>query len=367
MAEHSTPEERTEMPSERRMQQLRGEGQIFMSYEIVQVLTLTAGFYLFSFSASWLFSNLKILTIRSFLAIQSQDPLSPQTLTTGALLVLWTLIPSMLVMVIGVSATATLGVMLQTKWNIRNQWIKFRWNFFNPIGGLRRIFSAQGFVNTGKAILKLSIILPIAYFALRARAVDMLALMHMNLTSVLAYTGLAMTDLFWKILYILIPLAIFDYFYGRFQWLKMNKMTKDEVKDERKAVEGDEETRRKIVQKGLSRIIQRIRSTVPKADIVVTNPTHIAVALKYERGGSSAPIVVAKGKGFLAERIKEIARESNIPILERKPIARALYASVRVGAEIPAELFRAVAEVYAYLYRIRPGKRPNVAANQGAR
>lgn len=366
MAEHSTPEQRTEMPTDRRMTQLRTEGQIFMSYEIVQVLTLTAGFYLFTASASWLFSDLKTLTIRSFLAIQSQDPLSSQTMTNGSLLVLRTLIPSMLLMITGVAATAILGVMLQTKWNIRGQWIKFRWNFMDPIGGLRRIFSLTGFINTGKAVLKLSIILPIAYFALQARATDMLALMHMSIPSVLTYTGIAMTELFWKILYILLPLAIFDYFYGRFQWLKLNKMTKDEVKDERKAVEGDEETRRKIIQKGMSRIIQRIRSTVPKADVVVTNPTHIAVALKYERGGKSAPVVLAKGKGFIAERIKEIARESGIPILERKPIARALYASVRIGAEIPAELFRAVAEVYAYLYKIRPNKRP-IAPQQGAR
>lgn len=170
---------------------------------------------------------------------------------------------------------------------------------------------------------------------------------------IFVFTGTEMHQLFWRIMYILIGIAIFDYFWGKFQWFKQNKMTKDEVKDERKAVEGDEMTRRKIIQKGLARIAQRLKTAVPKADVVVTNPTHYAVALQYDKKSMKAPTVVAKGTGFMALRIREIAKESGVPILERKPLARALHASVEVGKEIPYELYKAVAEVLAYVYKLK--------------
>ena len=152
---------------------------------------------------------------------------------------------------------------------------------------------------------------------------------------------------------VLIVMAIFDYAWTKYQWLRNNKMTKTEVKDERKAMEGDEETKRKIQAKGLARIAQRLRESVPQADVIITNPTHFSVALKYDRGNMSAPIVVAKGQDHLALKIREIAKEFNIPILERKPLARALYASCEVGTEIPHDLFKAVAEVLAYVYRLK--------------
>jgi flagellar biosynthetic protein FlhB len=181
-----------------------------------------------------------------------------------------------------------------------------------------------------------------------------------------AFTGEAINDLFWKILYVLIAMAAFDYFYGRFRWFKQNKMTKDEIKDERKAVEGDETTKRRIIQKGLSRIMQRIAKSVPKAHVVVTNPTHYSVALQYDRGTDKAPRVVAKGKGFVALRIREIARANGVPVLERKPLARALFKSVEVGSEIPRELFKAVAEVLAYVYRLKnPWAQRNTPTQNG--
>lgn len=162
-----------------------------------------------------------------------------------------------------------------------------------------------------------------------------------------------MWKLFWKLTYILIALALIDYVWGKYQWLKMNKMTKDEVKDERKSIEGDEETRRRIMWKGINRVMQRIKQGVKKADVVVTNPTHFAVALKYDRNNMDAPVVVAKGVDFMALKIRELAKDANVPIVERRELARALYSSVEVGKEIPYELFKAVAEVLAYVYKLR--------------
>lgn len=338
------------------MQQLRRDGQIFMSSEIVQVTTLIAGFL--ALNSIWLFllEDLRIVLYRSYRMIGDGQPLTIEKLQEGFAGLVMLLAPEMFFLMLIIAMTASLAVMLQTKWNVKQKKVHFRWNFLNPINGVKRIVSVQGAMNTLKAILKLCLILPIAYYALRDFAPRMTQLVHMSVGEVMAFAGQSCMTIFWKVMYILIALAIFDYFWGRKQWLKNVMMTKEEVKEERKASEGDESTKRRIISKGLQRIAQRIMQSVPKADVVVTNPTHFAVALKYDRAKNSAPIVVAKGQGFLALRIREIAKQSGVPILERKQLARALYKSTEVGSEIPRDLFKAVAEVLAYVYKLRPGR-----------
>lgn len=359
MSEHSTPEERTELPTGRRMQQLRKDGAIHMSNEVVQVVSLIAAFTMLGILWPWFVSNLKLVMIKSFDLIGQSQPLTFDDMRVGFIKLLILLLPPLVILVVSVAIVSSFAVLLQTKFNLKERKIDWKIAMLNPLSGLRRIFSIMGLVNTLKAIAKLAMILPIAYFALKNEAPKMAALMHLSIPEVMAFTGMEIMHLFWKIMYILIAMAIFDFVWGRFQWMKRNKMTRQEVKEESKSVEGDETTRRKIIAKGLSRIAQRIAKAVPKADVIITNPTHYAVALKYDRNSMSAPIVVAKGKDFLALRIREIAREHNIPILERKALARALYASVEVDKSIPYELFRAVAEVMAYVFRL---KNPNAVA-----
>ncbi|MCB0330939.1 MAG: EscU/YscU/HrcU family type III secretion system export apparatus switch protein, partial [Bdellovibrionales bacterium] len=219
--------------------------------------------------------------------------------------------------------------------------------------GVKRMFSPKTFVRTGASILKLTIILPIAYYALKKFAPSMVMLMHLNLSQIFEFTTDALFYVFWKILYVLIAFALFDYFYSKWQWLRQNRMTKEEVKDERKSIEGDEKTKRQIQAKGLQRIMERIQNSVPQADVIITNPTHYSIALKYDRESMAAPKVIAKGKGFLALRIRKIAKAHGIPILERKLLARALYASCEVGTEIPKDMFKAVAQVLAYVYKLK--------------
>lgn len=353
MAEFSTPEERTEAPTDRRWGQMRKEGSLYVSTDVVNVVTLMTGFYVISFAWSWLLEDFKVCLIHTFGMIATVKDLDLKTIQYGLMGIVKLFMPDLLAILILIAIAASLSVMLQTNWNIKAKKINFKLDLLHPIGGLKRIFSIQGFVNTLKSMLKLILILPVGYFALKRFAPDMIKLTHTSIESVMAYTGTAILTIFWKIMYILIAMAIFDYFWGKHRWFKGVKMTKDEVKDERKSVEGDETTRRAIVSKGLRRIMQRIMSSVPKADVVITNPTHYSIALKYERDKMSAPIVVAKGKGFLALRIREVARENKVPVLERKTLARALYASTEVGAEIPNELFRAVAEVLAYVYKLK--------------
>jgi flagellar biosynthetic protein FlhB len=353
MSEHSTPEERTELPTEKRMSKLREEGTLPVSTDFTGVLALFTGFMVLYFVSSLLLSDFQWLMKRSFGAIADPDGMTENFIFEESILLFKVFGTKVFLVSITIATVAALTVFIQTKFNVKKKKIHFRFDMLNPVTGIKKVFSAQGVVNTLKALIKLALILPLAFFGLRAFAPEMINLMHVSVPQILTYTGSAMYDLFFDVFIILLLLAVIDIVWTKHQWLKQNRMTKQEVKDERKSLEGDEETKRKIQAKGLQRIAQRIRESVPQADVVITNPTHFAIALKYDRDSMVAPKVVAKGKGHLALRIREIAKESGVPIMERKPLARALYASCEVGAEIPRELFRAVAEVLAFVFRIR--------------
>ena len=355
MAKESLPEQRTELPTERRIAELRRMGSIFHSIDLEQLLVLIAGFMVVSMLWNVLYEDMKYVLVRSFLMIGERKDMQPEDLITGFLRLTMLIGPDILIITGCVAAVATLSVMLQTDWNKRDKWIKLRWDFINPVKGIQRIFSINGLTNLFKAVLKLLFVLPIGYWALQGFAPEMVRLIHMSIPDVLHLTGSAVGEVFWKIIWVLAALTAVDIAWGKYQWLRQNKMTKEEVKDERKAVEGDETMRRKMIAKGMSRIVQKLKTTVPKADVIITNPTHYAVAIKYDKKKFAAPVVVAKGTDFIAMRIREIAKEHNIPILERKALARALYSSTEVGSEIPRDLFRAVAEVLAFVFRQKRG------------
>jgi flagellar biosynthetic protein FlhB len=361
MSEHSTPEERTEMPTDRRLTKLRSQGAMHQSNEVTQVLSLMTSFLMLGYLTDKLWVDMQVVLRRCFYLIRETDSFSFMWVERQLLSIMSSLSYDVLLLA-GVTATVSgLSVMLQTGWAVKDKKIEVKLSHLNPITGIQRIFSLNGVVNVLKALVKLALILPIGYYGLKNFAPQMVALVHFDIPGILKFTGESINSLFWKIMTILILMATFDYVYSKFQWLKNNKMTKAEVKDERKAMEGDEETKRKIQHKGLARIAQRLRESVPRADVIITNPTHFSVALRYDRGTMSAPIVVAKGQDFIALKIREIAKEHGIPILERKPLARALYASCEVGSEIPQELFKAVAEVLAYVYKL---KNPHQAQQQ---
>jgi flagellar biosynthetic protein FlhB len=353
MAEYSTPEQRTEMPTEKRMGEIRREGQLFFSRDICVVATLFTGVLI----VQWLTKNLlqdisQLMTVIFDKAAEVKELSQASVMSLIGDLVL-KIAGSVFIIVLTIAIVGSLTVLVQTGWNIKEKKIDIKFSRLNPIAGFKRIFSVQGFIATAKALLKLVIILPIGFLALRDHLSEFIKLVYFPIPALLVYTGVTSRQVFYQVFYVLVAFALFDFVYGKFQWLRLNKMTKDEVKDEKKAIEGDEATRRRIISKGMQRITQRIKASVPKAHVIITNPTHYAVALKYERGIDDAPIVVAKGRGEIALRIREIAKEAGVPIIERKVLARALYASARVGSIIPNDLFKAVAEVFAYLYRVK--------------
>lgn len=231
---------------------------------------------------------------------------------------------------------------------------------FNPINGLKRMFvSTQTLIRMGKSLL-LALCIGIApYLVIKKEMVNFPALYYQDAAGVTLYilklAAKVVLYAFWPLLII----SIADLWYTRWKYKEDLKMSKDEVKDERKQMEGDERVKAQMRQKMLKMTAQRMFTQVPKADVVITNPTHIAVALKYDTAEAPAPVVVAMGVDRVAEKIKEIARENKVPIRENKPLARALYKQTDIGDMIPAELFQAVAIILAQIWKTRKPERLN--------
>ena len=241
----------------------------------------------------------------------------------------------------------------QVGWFISIKPIIPKFSKINPLTGFSRFFSMQSLLNLLKSIAKVVIVGIILYYALKNETFKLINLMSESVGDILKYVSDLTFHIFLKMLFILIPIAILDYVYQKHDFEESIKMTKEEVKDERRQAEGDPHIKSKIRSKQFEVIRRRMLQEVPKADVIITNPTHIAVALLYERSNMEAPTVIAKGAGVIAERIKKIAKENNVPIIENKPLARTLFKAVELGEYIPESLYKAVAEILAYVYRLK--------------
>ncbi|MCB0344658.1 MAG: flagellar biosynthesis protein FlhB [Bdellovibrionales bacterium] len=352
-AESESGAEKSEEPTAKRLSEARREGQVAKSNDLSQVVGLTAAFMALWMIAPSMWHDLEIVFRGGLSGKHSGGTLSIPKLQKEFLGLLLLLLPKILVLFL-IAALGGAGTMaFQTKFLWSTKLLRPKFSNLNPIKGIKRLFSMQNAVNLLKSIFKLAIICPIAYFAFFDVFPGFLALMHAPIAQFLPYSGEAASVVFWRIVPLLFVLALADFAYQKWNTHRTLKMTKEEVKDERKALEGDEKTKMQIRQKALQRARERMMQDVRTADVVVTNPTHIAVALKYDLAPGSAPTVVAKGRGYVAERIKTIAKENKVPVLERKALARALFKAVEVGQNIPYELFTAVAELLAYVYRLR--------------
>ena len=204
-----------------------------------------------------------------------------------------------------------------------------------------------------KSLFKMGVIGYITYYSYQEKIEPMLQLSALSMESIFTFNFSLMGTLFGRVALALVILAVFDYLYQRWSMEQRIKMTKQEVRDELKQTEGDPQLRARVrqVQRDISRA--RMMQNVPKADVIVTNPTHYAVALMYDREVMAAPRLVAKGVGFIAQRIKEVAVENDVPVVENPPVARELYAQVEIGAAVPERFFKIVAEILAYVYRLK--------------
>jgi flagellar biosynthetic protein FlhB len=231
--------------------------------------------------------------------------------------------------------------------------LQIKLNRLNPLSGLKRIFSVRSLTELIKSIFKIVVVGIIGFSYLKGEVVNMLKTMDMDVVSIAAYIGVTATNVAIRMCIALLILGVLDYGYQWWEYEKNLRMTKQEIKEEYKQTEGNPEIKSKIKQKQRQISLRRMMQSVPEADVVITNPTHYAVAIKYDIKISDAPVVLAKGQDYMALKIKEKAKENGIEIVENKSLARALYSTVEIGEKIPPDLYQAVAEVLAFVYGLK--------------
>jgi len=358
-------QERTEAPTPRRRREAREQGQVARSNDLGSAAVLLGGLVaLYGLGAPLLGRLIDI--IRNCLGSTDDSIIRPD-----AMLPVWrsvvvavgaVILPFMLALLV-------VGVVIQIAqvgWHPTFKPLMPRGSRLNPLNGFRRLFSARTAVQTAMNTLKMALVLLVAYSTLRDKYAVVVGATGLHDWAIMGVLAQLMFSLALRLAIVLLVLGVLDYLYQRYKFEQDLKMTKEEVKEELRSMEGDPKikSRRRRVQ--IEMAVQRMKSAVPKADVVVTNPTEYAVALQYDEATMAAPKVVAKGKDYMAAQIRRLAIEHGVPILERKPLAQALYKTVEVGQEIPPEFYRAVAEILAYVYELT-GKNRRREGTRGRR
>lgn len=350
MAEQ-TGQERTFPATPRKRQKAREEGQVAKSREIISVMILGGAVGLFAlYGGSWMHTWTE--TLHNGLDVFSLVELDGEWRELGRYWIR-SFLTGMSPFLILFPLLALAANIPQVGFHITPKVLIPKSNRLSPVAGLKRLFSFSGFLEAMKSLGKVALIGWITYVTLRAEMRFLPFLVNRPLAGVLSYAAWAAFKLVIRIWIALLVLALLDYLFQRWNFERQLRMTRQEIKEEMKETEGDPQVRARVrsVQMNLAR--RRMMQEVPTADVVITNPDHVAVALRYDRLRDMAPVVVAKGAGWLCERIKELARQHNVPVLEKPPLARLLYHQVALGKEIPVEVYRVVAEVLSYVYRLK--------------
>lgn len=347
--------EKTEDATSKKLQDVRDEGNVAKSTEIVTAATLIALFICLRFAMGFVGERL-IDTFDTFYSLIPQyvgDGIGSEEfvfLLVDTLLDITIIIAPFLILGFVI---AFLSNSLQFKYQITTKPLQPKFDKLNPMSGFKRMFSANTLIELLKSIVKIVAIAYISYSVLVEHVEEIFLLYDMSVNQGLILMYDIIIELLMKICILFCVIGAVDFMYQKWKFKEDNKMTKQEVKDEFKNQEGDPKVKGQQRQRMQQASQRRMMAAIPQADVVITNPTHFAVALAYESGQGQAPVVVAKGADFLAGRIKEIAKENSVEIVENKPLARMLYYNVELGAEIPPELYQAVAEVLAYVYQLR--------------
>lgn len=342
--------EKTEEPTAKRRQDAMKKGQVGRSQELSAAFVLLAGFFALKVLGESAIEEIMRYCMYIFgnLVFDVNEESIMQLFIGIVILLAKTAIPLMVfIMIVGLAMNIA-----QVGFNFSTDKLSFNPGRLNPINGFGRIFSKRSLVELAKSLLKIAIIGSLVYSYLSVELMQMPKLIFTDIISGAALVTDDMFDLAFKIIGLFMIMAVMDFMYQKWQTTQDLKMSKQEVKEEFKQQEGDPQIKGKIRQKQRQMAMARMMQEVPKADVIITNPTHFAVALKYE-SGMTAPEVIAKGQDAVAQKIKAIAKENRVPIVENKPLARALFAAVDVGGMVPQELFQAVAEVLAYVYKLK--------------
>ncbi|MGC9323132.1 MAG: flagellar biosynthesis protein FlhB [Desulfomonilia bacterium] len=353
--ENENGQERTEQPTGKRIQDSREKGQVCKSNEVSTSLLFLGSLLCFYFYIPSVASKLGAI-VTSYLNNTTMWDGSRDGLVSifqkGVLELAVLVLPILVVfLVIGLASN-----FIQIGFVISGEPIKPKLSKLNPLKGFKnKFFSLRGLEMLIKTLVILLVIVWVSYRAIKRELPVFPPLIDCDVGVIVLTYFRSILTLLWDVLWIFVIIAIADYTFQKWHYKQDLMMTKQEIKDEFKHIEGNPLIKSRIRSIQLHMARRRMMREVPKADVVITNPTHVAVALQYERGKMIAPVVVAKGAGFVAEKIKDIARSSSVPLVENKPLARALFAGVDIGASIPEQWYKAVAEILAYVYRLKSG------------
>jgi len=356
MPAEENQQEKTEQATPRRREETRKKGQVAKSIEINSAMIMLITFiFLYFFGGSLIdkfkyygqvvFENIHLVEITT-------ENLPGYIINVFSLVALF--IGPILVVMLLVGLASNFA---QVGFYITGEPLIPKWNKINPVAGLKRIFgSKKAVAELIKNILKIIIVVTVAYVSIRKEVADYIPMMDMEPWQIFGIIAWETFVIGIKIFLVLVALSAMDYAFQRWDFEQSIKMTKQEVRDELKQMEGDPliKARVRSIQREMAR--QRMMAEVPEADVVVTNPTFLALAIKYDPKIMDAPTMIAKGARLIAEKIRDLAKVHGIPIVENKPLAQALYKAVEVGDEIPEEFFQAVAEILAYVYRLKGKK-----------
>ncbi len=355
--------DKTEEPTAKKISDTRKKGSVARSQELSMAIELLVLFIALKAFGKWAVGKLLEIYRWSLSSALPDYINSERRIPTVASMstLLSDVYKQMLVVMIPFMAagflSALLGTGLQFSFKVSTEPLKPKLDKFNPVNGFKRMFSKQALVNLLISIAKIAIIFFVAYSVIKGHLNEIFILYELDLMQAVSLVVNLVMDVGIRISVVYVILGFLDFFYQKRKFKNDIKMTKQEVKDEYKDTEGDPEIKGRQRQKMREVSQRRMMQQVPKADVVITNPTHIAVAIQYDSEHSEAPRVTAKGEELVAQRIKEVARENNVDIVENKPLARALYTTVDIGAEIPPELYQAVAEVLAVIYNKKHKRR----------
>ncbi len=357
-AEDANGAEKTEQPTAKKLDDARKEGQVAKSQEVATAFSLLALFIILRIGYGFMGTNFINIFERVYNNIpnvaRTYDGMLPvrylASILSNAILTLLLITAPFLIVGFVVALVCDI---VQVGFKPTTKPLQPKLSKLNPISGMKKIFSARKLFELGKSILKLAVMAVVIYTFFTGRTESLFLLYDMPLKQAIGLMGNLIIDLGFRIAAAYMVIAFVDLIYQRRKFTKDMMMTKKEVKDEYKNSEGDPQVKGAQKRRMMEASRRRMMQQLPQADVVITNPTHYAVAIKYDAQEAEAPIVVAKGADYLAQKIKETARENDVEIVENKPLARMLYANVEVGELVPPELYKAVAEVLAYVYHLK--------------
>ncbi len=344
--------ERTEQPTARKLEQARQKGQVPKSQDLSGAITLLGAMLIFVVLGSSVAAMFIRILRRTLGGEISADIRSTESMAAAAKIVAYDAFTVLLPIMVLSAIVAYISGFVQVGWLISGDPIRPKLSKLSPIAGIKRIFGIRAIVKTFVNTLKLTAMVAVSTLFIIANMDAIASLPRLTPLMALMQVLRLIFLLALILVVLLIFIALIDYIYQRWQHTKDLRMSKQEVKDERKTMEGDPLIKGKHRQMAREILMQQVGKAVPEADVIVTNPTHFSVAIRYDPDTMGAPRVTAKGADLIALRIRQLARQNDVPIVERPPLARALYWGTDVGQEIPLEHYEAVAELLAYVYRI---------------